>query len=82
MRPTDFDVNKIIETCQGTCTETLQSALDYHYPGMQEEELTEDDHNDIDDQIFMCNTCGWWCESSEESEEAVGDCRDCAEEEN
>jgi hypothetical protein len=40
--------------------------------------------NHLDDQIFKCECCGWWCEIDEEaSEEADLDeltCRQCVEE--
>lgn len=82
MKPDDFDVQKIIDTCQGTCTESLQSALEYHYPGMDEDELTGEDHAAIDNEIFMCEGCGWWCEISEAVEDEDNKCQDCLNDEN
>lgn len=35
----------------------------------------------IDAEIFECETCGWWCEWSEESERLPRNCTDCAPEE-
>ena len=78
MRAKDFDVQLIIDTLQGTCTETLQSAIETHYPEMSEDDLTSDDHNDIDNEIFECAECGWWCEqcqSTDKDGEPV--CDDC-----
>lgn len=82
MRPDNFDVNKIIETCSGSCMETIQSAIEFHYPEMDEDDLTEDDINHIDNEIFNCSTCGWWCEISDESGTQENElvCNDCAEE--
>ena len=77
MRPANFDPQKIVDTCQGTCDETLQSALDYHYPDMREDELTNDDHNFIANQIFLCDECGWWCEVGIDDEDVV--CGECVE---
>ena len=77
MRPDDFDPQKIVDICQGTCMETLQSALDYCYPDMKEEELNGDDHNFIDSQIFMCEQCGWWCEVGIYDEDGI--CGECVE---
>ncbi len=36
----------------------------------------------LDQEIFICDTCGWWCERSEESmlEPMFGNCVGCAEE--
>lgn len=32
------------------------------------------------DEIFLCATCGWWCEIDEANEGDDGDvCNDCAE---
>lgn len=81
MRSEDFDFNKIVETVQGTCTEDIQSALDYHYPGMTEEDLTEEDHNNIAMEVFVCDTCGWWCESSEEIDNGDNPERICSDHE-
>lgn len=67
MRPSDFNIQQIIEDLQGTC-DTLQDAISYRYPDMDEMELTEEDHNQIENQIFLCTECNWWCEISEESE--------------
>lgn len=78
MRPEDFDIQKIIDSLQGTIN-TIQSALDDHYPGMDEEDMTEADHQALDDQIFLCTTCGWWCEISQSTESADGEheCDEC-----
>lgn len=32
----------------------------------------------LDEQIFLCDTCGWWCEVEEQSEN--NNCSDCEEE--
>jgi len=77
MRPEDFDVQKVIDHLQGTCTETLTNTIEMFYPDMKEDDLTEEDHNDIDNQIFNCENCGWWCEAHEQSEN--GYCEDCSE---
>lgn len=70
MRPADFDVNKLIEALQGTCT-----IIDDHLPDeMEWSDLTSEDHAEIDDQIFLCDQCGWWCEISEQNGEICEDC--------
>lgn len=75
MRPQDFDPRKIVETLQGTCMETLESAIQTHYPDMDEDDLTSDDYDYIDNEVFRCECCGWWCESSEQTE--TNECRGC-----
>lgn len=77
MRPDNFNVYDITEYLQGTSI-TLEQALTDHYEGMVEEDLTDQDRDDIDNDIFLCEDCGWWCEISEESEEEPGKCEDCA----
>ena len=83
MRPTDFDIQKIIDHCAGTMEETLQSGLDYYYPEMKEDELTEEDWFSINNQIFWCEHCGWCCETSEANDNPQGGsevCDDCLDE--
>ena len=78
MRPDDFDVQELINSLQGTC-----SSIDDHLPeGMNWEDLTNEDHEAIDNEIFLCAECGWWCEISEQVESDDEQyCRDCREEE-
>lgn len=35
----------------------------------------------LDDHVFHCETCGWWCAACEESEAQPGSCVDCVNEE-
>ena len=83
MRAEDFDIQKIVNTLQGTCGDSIQSALDYHYPDMIEDDLNEEDHRELDDQLFVCDCCGWWYETSERNDtNGEGDyCEDCHESE-
>lgn len=73
MKPDNFDVFELIQSLQGTCM-----TIDNFLPeGMTEDDLTEADHTDIDNEIFKCETCDWWCEVCErvEDEEYCEDCR-------
>lgn len=81
MRAENFDIQVIIEGLQGTM-DSIQQQLDFYYPEMTEDDLTEDDHSKLDQEIFLCANCGWWCEISEESgiDESELVCNDCAEE--
>lgn len=83
MRPEDFDINKVIEHLQGS-SGTIQGALDDLYPDMDEMELTSEDHDCIDNEIFLCTVCNWWRETSqaaydEDIQEQI--CEDCIESE-
>lgn len=76
MKPENFDIHELISSLQGTC-----STIDDHLPDdMELEDLTEQDYADIDNEIFLCETCGWWCEIGEVSEHEDGVCTDCVEE--
>lgn len=77
MKPADFNVHELIEAVNGTC-----NTIDDHLPeGMEFEDLTGEDHDVIDNEIFLCNECGWWCEVHEAHETDDGDdiCDDCHE---
>lgn len=53
MRPADFDIHRLIHDLQGTCT-----TIEDHLPeGMNWEDLIDDDHNTIDNEIFLCSEC-------------------------
>lgn len=82
---TDEQLNKVIEHLQGTCG-TLGNSI---------AEVTEDDSLDdfcltssqldqVDNEIFECTTCGWWCEMSEacfefEHDHVENTCEDCCD---
>jgi hypothetical protein len=71
--------DEIIDSLRGTC-DTLYSALEYYNALYLEDNLQFLQY--LDNQIFLCDACGWWCEISEES--GVSDtefiCYDCARE--
>jgi len=76
MRPVNFDINDLIESLNGTCN-SLDSALP---EGMEYDDLTTEDHAEIDANIFCCATCGWWCEIGGANSGDDGDvCGDCVE---
>jgi hypothetical protein len=78
MRTEDFNLDELIEALTGT-TESIAHFLP---DGMVEEDLTEEEVQRIDEEIFLCATCGWWCEISEnvESDDSELHCRDCKDE--
>lgn len=72
MKTDDFNIDDLIESLRGTAT-----MIDEHLPdGMNWEDLTMQDHNKIDDEIFCCELCGWWHETSQMSEEEQI-CQEC-----
>ena len=67
---------EIVSQLTGSCQD-VQSAL---HDG-------EDEYDPVlvevlDDNIFNCAVCGWWCENEEMSDDEDGPkCNDCAEDE-
>ena len=76
MRSENFDVHKLVEELQGTC----HSISDFLPDEMNEMDLTTEDHEHIDNEIFLCETCGWWYEVCE-SGDCEGNCENCIDEE-
>ena len=71
MRPKDFDVQQLIYDLLDTCSD----ATDHLPEGMEYDDLTTEDLQTIDDQIVLCEQCGWWVESHECEDETCIDCR-------
>lgn len=57
---------------------TLGAALKPY--GIDESDLTVADLQYINDEIFLCPCCGWWCDLSEAVQIRSGElvCSDCA----
>lgn len=71
------EIDEIIETLQGTCmslNEGIQTILGEE---AEFDDLTDEELEHIDSEIFLCESCGWWCELSEMSDEDEGNCQDC-----
>lgn len=78
MKISNEQVNSIINYLQGS-TSSLGNAVDMVTDsGYTENDLTEEQLHTIDNNIFLCNQCGWWCDISE-SNEIDGEivCNDC-----
>ena len=79
---TDKQVDEIISTLQGTC-DTLDGAIQEICDDdeLSSDDLTEDQHDKIANEIFLCDDCGWWCKTSEKSdiedEEVCDECKEC-----
>lgn len=94
MRAENFDVNDIIDHKQGTASSfsfddcfgeygICNDDFTPKYPDMTEDDLTDDDYDAIDNSMFNCTGCGWWCESHQARESSNGEqiCDDCKDEE-
>lgn len=70
-KKSDFDsIDELIEALQGSCYD------------LDTEGLTDKELEYIDENIFICVSCGWWCESGDynsEACEATGEdvCSEC-----
>lgn len=78
-------LDEIIEYINGTC-HTLDEVVNQITEGeFQESDLTEEQISKIDNEIFLCEECGWWDEISDkcnETENCGGEhCIDCCYEE-
>lgn len=73
MRPKHFDINTIIDSLRGSC-QTLDESLPDE---MEFIDLTKEDFDQLDGEIFLCEDCGWWCEEYENTGDNIcDDCRD------
>lgn len=72
-------LDELIDTLQGTpkSIEEGISFIEVYGEGTPEivdiEQLTQDDFLYIDDHIFLCEVCGWWCETGDFAEDEFGD---------
>lgn len=78
MRAPDFDIDQLINDLNGS-SQSLEESLKSLYPEMEWGDLTQEDLQTIDIQIFECQECNWWCENSEMEENDLGEqiCDDC-----
>lgn len=66
----------LVEYLQGSC-QTLEEGVNTVL-GFELDELTQDDLQSIDEVIFICNECGWWCSQDENAgTEDSWVCTDC-----
>jgi hypothetical protein len=66
----------IIESLRGTCN-SMASVLEQYNRLDLENHLPF--HNYVDHSIFLCDTCGWWCEMSEMADNDRWECESCSE---
>jgi len=81
MKISNDQIEQIIQFLQGTCMNSLNDAVvEICGEEFSEDDLTSENHDQIDNEIFLCDTCGWWCEVSQEADtEELGEriCDDC-----
>ena len=71
-------IQTLIDYLQGTCKSLGEGCNDLE---IDEEDLTDDELEELDLQIFNCSQCGWWSEICEDSGTGEGEfiCNDCAD---
>jgi hypothetical protein len=90
MRAENFDISDVIDYLQGRCMVDVHDCFgeggilneDFteKYLGMTGDDLTEADLFKLDCELFLCESCGWWCETSEDNDyEGQQYCTDCYE---
>jgi len=67
-------ISEIIEYLKGTC-ESLDSGC--HVCGCTFDDLSVEELQELDGEIFMCGECNWWCELSEANGDDGSVCTDC-----
>lgn len=65
------ETRRFIEYAQGTC-QSISEVLDV----LDIPDESYINWKTVDDEIFHCESCSWWCEISEQDEN--GDCQDCS----
>lgn len=74
-------IYEIINDLRGTC-QSFESIVVYH-TNLTPDEIDPAFLDVIDENIFLCETCGWWCDEDEESETEGSEniCKECQESE-
>lgn len=67
--------SEIVHSLQGTCKDLDNVLLGWF--DLQYDEMPLEFFSYLDGELLLCDCCGWWVDSSEESE-TVGFCTDCA----
>lgn len=72
---TDAQMDDLCAHLRGSCG-SLDGSLISHF-GIEEDDLTIEDSRALDDRLFCCDGCGWWCEAGDEA--ADGYCEECTD---
>jgi hypothetical protein len=79
----DINIKQLVQNLQGTCMTLdggIQSVLGDNTE-VDSFDLSEDQHNQLESEIFLCSCCGWWYETCEDSGQDETDliCLDCSD---
>lgn len=53
-------IEKICDDLKGQCTKDLREVCEYY--GINSDNLTKEDYWYINNEVFECDICGWWCD--------------------
>lgn len=77
---TDIQLEQIVDDLRGQCARSLEDCLEEM--GVDYLALDPADHAAIDERVFCCEGCAWWCEAEELNNETDRNlCDECNEEE-
>jgi hypothetical protein len=76
-KPTIEMMREIASELQGTCG-SLDTALEER--GFDIDAVPAALLDTIDEEVMLCETCGWWCDPYEINDD--GNCEDCREDTN
>ena len=62
---TKQQLDELIGDLTGTCNSLAEALAKFD---LTEDDLTLSDNQDIDANIFCCDSCGWWCGIEEMTE--------------
>ena len=69
-------INELAEHLMGTCQSLAEGCETFE---IDEDDLTSEDYQIIDNITQVCNDCGWWCEVADltvyEDEQMCYDCK-------
>ena len=68
MKFTRENIDELIQYLQGSCN-SLDEGIQTILGDYDSTDLSPENCDQIDNEIFLCTGCGWWCEVSEMSEE-------------
>ena len=70
-------ISELISYLQGTCIEFDTACKEFN---IDPDDITIEQLQEIDNWIFQCQVCGWWCERGDESDMGDGNiCIDCCD---
>jgi hypothetical protein len=77
MKLSDEQLDQLIEYLRGTANSLSDGLRAIGLEDLDETELHEDTLKRIDDEIFVCEQCGWWC-GNDEYGKKEGHCDECS----